>query len=309
MLETPILYLVFNRPDLVKITFEQICLQKPKHLYIAADGPRERVDNEEKKCKEVRNYILDRIDWDCHVQTLFRESNLGCKVAVSSAIDWFFENVEEGIILEDDILPHPDFFYFASELLKRYETDHRIMMITGLNINTEWKSKYQDYHFAKFGGIWGWASWRRAWQLYDVDIKLWSDAKAKRRILENFPKEYRARREKLYDSLFLGNINTWDLQWTFAKLMNSGFNIIPAKNLIKNIGCTDGGTHIQEDHPWANLETTGLRPPYRANIRIENDIEYDLFHLSFEKTNAKENKTEIEILFRKIISKTNRLLR
>lgn len=132
MFETPILFLIFNRPDVTQRVFEEIKKQKPKFLFIAADGPRENKEGELEKCLQTRE-IINLIDWDCELKTLFREKNLGCRNAVSSAIDWFFENVESGIILEDDTLPHPDFFRFCEELLIKYKDDERIWLITGTN--------------------------------------------------------------------------------------------------------------------------------------------------------------------------------
>ena len=99
-LKTPILFLIFNRLDTTKIVFEEIKKQKPKQLFIAADGPRANKENENIVCKEVRNYVLKNIDWNCEIKTLFRERNLGCGKAVSEAISWFFDNVEQGIILK-----------------------------------------------------------------------------------------------------------------------------------------------------------------------------------------------------------------
>ena len=125
MLDAPVLFLVFNRPDVTMRVFEAIRHARPRRLYVAADGPRAGISSETGKCEQTRQ-IATQVDWDCEVKTLFRSENLGCRVAVSSAIDWFFENEPEGIILEDDCLPHPTFFHFCQELLERYQHDQRI---------------------------------------------------------------------------------------------------------------------------------------------------------------------------------------
>ena len=132
-LKSPVLFLVFNRPDTTRRVLEAIRQAQPSQLFIAADGPREGKSGEAEKCADVRRIVNEGIDWDCEVKTLFRDKNLGCKVAVSRAIDWFFEHVEEGIILEDDCLPHPTFFRFCEELLNKYRDDERIGQISGDN--------------------------------------------------------------------------------------------------------------------------------------------------------------------------------
>src|ERR1700712_5595517 len=183
MLNTPVLLLIFNRPDLTERVFDMIRKVKPVNLFIAADGPRMDKPGEAELCKKTLNVVLEHIDWDCEVHTLLREHNLGCKAAVSSAINWLFENVEEGIILEDDILPDESFFDFCNEMLIKYKDDERVTQISGVNLmgvsdNTE------SYFFSKIGGIWGWATWKRAWRNYDVNINSWIDKDSKKQIRE-----------------------------------------------------------------------------------------------------------------------------
>ena len=168
-LNTPILFLVFNRLDATKQVFEVIRKVVPSKLYIGCDGPRDNREGEDKKVKAVREYVLDSIDWDCEIKTLFREKNLGCGKAVSSAISWFFENEEMGIILEDDCLPSLSFFPYCEELLIKYKEDARIYHISGHNPLTYTKTKY-SYYFVRIQHCWGWASWRRAWEKYNFDI-------------------------------------------------------------------------------------------------------------------------------------------
>ena len=282
MFKTPILFLIFNRPELTNLVFKRIREIKPKYLFIAADGPRLSEESDIENCNKARS-IINTIDWDCEVETLFRRENLGCKYAVSSAINWFFEQVDAGIILEDDVLPDVSFFRFCQQMLDEYECDQRIMMVTGLNICGKWQSDMQDYHFSFFGGIWGWATWKRAWKHYDVEIIKWGNPQVRRLILNYLPSTVRASRKSMYDKLYKSKIDTWDLQWTFAKLLNAGLTIIPAVNLIKNIGCTEGGTHLNSSHPWADLEVTILGVPVRINYNIISDIDYDSYHLKIEE--------------------------
>ena len=183
-LNTPVLFLIFNRPDTTQLVFDAIRQAKPSQLYVAADGPRENKPGETEKCEQTRR-IIGTVDWDCEVATLFRENNLGCKQAVSSAIDWFFSNAEEGIILEDDCFPSHSFFIYCQELLEYYRYDTRIMQICGLNVLREWNRNGYGYYYSNYGPVWGWASWRRAWKYYDVHMELWPEIREKR-LYEDF---------------------------------------------------------------------------------------------------------------------------
>ena len=178
MIDTPLLFIIFNRPDVTLRVFNELKKQKPKYLFIAADGPRAGFEDDIDKCKRVREVVLNEIDWDCEVKTLFRDLNLGCGHAVSGAIDWFFENVEKGIILEDDCLPNKSFFYFCENLLESYKENDEVFAISGANFQDK-KIGKASYFFSKYLYVWGWATWRRAWENYDFDLSG----------LENFKKE------------------------------------------------------------------------------------------------------------------------
>ena len=163
----PILFLIFNRPQLTARVFAAIREAQPSQLYVAADGPRSNRPGEADLCEQARR-VINGVDWPCEVKTLYRQENLGCRQAVSSAITWFFDNVEAGVVLEDDCLPIESFFRFCSELLIRYRDDTRIGMISGNNHGFRIYDDSLSYSFSKHGAIWGWASWRRAWRLYDT---------------------------------------------------------------------------------------------------------------------------------------------
>ncbi|PKN20620.1 MAG: hemolytic protein HlpA-like protein [Deltaproteobacteria bacterium HGW-Deltaproteobacteria-6] len=255
-LKTPVLFLIFNRPTTTQRVFNAIRLAKPARLFVAADGPRSDSSTDAELCKQTRK-IIDEVDWPCELLMLFQEKNLGCRKAVSSAINWFFEHVEEGIILEDDCLPDQSFFSYCRELLEYYRHDTRIMQICGLNVLTEWRRFGHSYFFSNYGPIWGWASWRRAWQHYDVDMKLWPEIKREKlypAFCQNGKEtEYRL---NLYDEVYSGKIDTWDYQWGFAKMIHHGLSVIPSVNLISNIGFAKDGTHTVADknNPYATLE-------------------------------------------------------
>lgn len=276
MLDTPILFLIFNRPDTTSVVFEKIRRQKPKKFYIGADGPRLNILDDKKKCENTRNIVLNGIDWPCETHTLFREENLGTGKAVSEAISWFFENEEQGIILEDDCLPDDTFFEFCSTLLYKYSNSEDVMSISGTNILLDgWKFKTQSYHFGH-GGIWGWATWRRAWKLYDFNMNGWNKLQVQNKI-KNAMKN-----ENWYDyfyGMFEGTFNkkmdTWDLQWFFCILINGGKSISPSRNLVRNIGFGTGATNTTETNsPYANMITSPLSFPLIAPLIEEFDEDF-----------------------------------
>lgn len=244
-METAILFIVFNRLDTVEKVFDRIKGAKPKRLYISADGARKDRENELQKCEEVRNFILSNIDWDCEVKTLFREENLGCKFALKTALDWFFENEEQGIILEDDCLASPDFFNYAETLLNKYKDDKRIMMISGDNFQNGKVWGDGSYYFSKICHIWGWATWRRAWQLYDIEMKAFPEFVKENKIQDVFPHQsIQWYWLKNFNRVYNGSItSTWDYQWAFAITLNNGLCIAPNVNLIQNIGFCENSTH------------------------------------------------------------------
>lgn len=241
MFETPILFIFFNRIETTKIVFSKIKQIKPKYLFLAADGPRQQKINENYKCDEVRKFVIDSIDWDCDVKTLFLERNLGCGRAVSGAITWFFENVEMGIILEDDIDPSLSFFRFCEELLVKYKHDYQIGSITAVNLIENSMKLKTSYCFSNYGGIWGWASWRRVWEGYDFGIHSWERKEIKHKINEKFSnKQFR-----FFSSIFnsVKDTDTWDYQWWFHKINKGTIDIIPDVCLTQNIGFNESATH------------------------------------------------------------------
>ncbi|HBY56714.1 MAG TPA: hypothetical protein DEG96_02450 [Candidatus Atribacteria bacterium] len=253
---TPVLFLIFNRPDTTQKVFDAIKQAKPKQLFVAADGPREDKEGEKEKCKQTRK-IIEQVDWDCEVKTLFRDKNLGCKIAVSSAIDWFFENVEEGIILEDDCLPSQSFFWFCQELLEYYRKDTRIMMISGNNFQFGKIRGEGTYYFSKYAHIWGWATWRRTWKCYDVDIKSFDEFKRENQIKNIFRiKQQQKYWMNVFQKVYNNKINTWDYQWAYTCFINNGLCIMPNVNLVSNIGFNRDSLHTRdEDNIFSKIKT------------------------------------------------------
>lgn len=256
-LETPVVFFAFNRPDVTRRVFERIAAQKPARLFLIADGARNATES--KLCEEVRS-IITNVNWSCDVQTNFATENMGCRARLSSGISWALERSEEVIILEDDCLPHPDFFRFCSELLARYRTDERVFSISGDNFQRE--SRGYSYYFSRYPHVWGWATWRRAWQKYDVDLASWPELSRNhsfRELVKGPAGRYWARN---FDLICKG-FNTWDIQWTFACLLNQGLTILPDKNLVSNIGFGAEATHTKRKSPLEALGTTELDWPLR----------------------------------------------
>lgn len=244
--KTPILFIIFNRKEVTEKVFAEIQKIKPGKLYIAADGPRKNIQQDAENCKQTRDAVLNNINWECEVKTLLRDENLGCRKAVSSAITWFFENEEKGIILEDDCLPDVSFFHFCSLMLEHYQDKQEIMMICGTCLLPEDKTE-NDYYFSKLTMIWGWATWRRAWAKYDLEMKEWPVFKKSGYYEKVYGKLFAFDLVRSIDKCYNKLIDTWDFQWNFCISSNNGLSIFPKKNLISNIG--DFGTHMQGDNP------------------------------------------------------------
>ena len=270
----PVLFLIFKRLETTAQVFQAIRKAKPKKLFIAADGARPEEEGEVEKCETVRKYVLDNIDWGCEVKTLFQSKNLGCGLAPSAAISWFFDNVQEGIILEDDCLPHPDFFRYCTDLLDIYRNDTRIFLISGYNKQGLWNSEWYDYFFSNLGGIWGWASWARAWKHFDFNMTDINDFIRRdnfRNLLGNEIGEMR--QNTIYSEIIRKKIDAWSYQWGYARHKNNGLACVPAKNLIVNIGFGEDATHTK--YKSEQPDTYCLKFPLSINHFFVPDKEYD----------------------------------
>lgn len=241
--KSPVLFIVFNRPQTAFKVFEAIKKARPPRLYIAADGPRLNRENESVLCEEVRS-VARLVDWQCEVKTLFRGDNLGCKDAVSSAINWFFDNEEEGIILEDDCLPANSFFRFCDVMLEKYRSDTRIRHVGGSNLQDGQIRGDASYYFSNLTHVWGWAGWKRVWKDYDKELKKYDYNDIKKQLEKIFADAFVVECwVQIFKEVKGGLINTWDYQLTFLNFFNNGLSIIPNYNLISNIGFGEGATH------------------------------------------------------------------
>lgn len=256
MFSTPVLFLIFNRPETAWRVFAAIRQAKPAQLFIAADGPRSGVAGEKELCAGLRQRLLAAIDWDCRVQTLFRSENLGCRRAVNEAIDWFFDQVEEGIILEDDCLPAADFFPYCQLMLGRYRAEAAVAMIGGTSLLLGRGGATEPYFFSKHFVIWGWATWRDRWQDLRADeLAGWPERKAAGWLNGLFDNSHISRfYASVFDKEAEGRLDTWDIFWNYSLLAHDKLTVTPAVNLIANIGAE--GLHAEvADRSFFNLPT------------------------------------------------------
>jgi hypothetical protein len=249
-MRSAVLFLVFNRPNTTRRVFEAIRAARPPRLYVAADGPRANRPGEAERCAEAR-HIAMAVDWPCEVKSLFRDQNLGCKMGVSGGISWFFDSEEEGIILEDDVLPLPSFFAYCDELLERYRCDQRVAMISGSNLISSHFTPKESYFFSRYAVIWGWACWRRTWQQYDVAMKLWPAWRDRGGLTAHSGgnRLFEAYWCDTFDAVYRGEIDTWDYQLVFTCSRLGSLIAVPAQNQTHNLGFGPDATHTTPGSP------------------------------------------------------------
>jgi len=283
--KTPVVFIIFNRPDTTEIVFREIARVKPSKLLVIADGPRSDRPGEAEKCAETRK-ITERVDWDCEVLTCFSDTNLGCKKRVASGLDWAFGQVEEAIIIEDDCVPDPTFFTFTDELLEKYRNDHSVMAISGACYLGPEFSSPESYYFSKIPLIWGWASWRRAWKKYDIKMSDWPQYRESEDFNTLFTSsDGRSHFRKQMDRTYSGALDTWDHQWTYAAWKSGGVTIVPTQNLIRNIGFGIDATHTHFydpafDPPVLPMKFPLIHPQDPRRVRSDLDAIWFKKHYS-----------------------------
>ena len=281
-MRTPVAFLVFNRIDTTEIVFEAIRRARPPKLLVVADGPRKDKPGEFVACEATRA-IIGKVDWPCEVLTNFSDMNMGCRQRISSGLNWVFSQVEEAIILEDDCLPSSSFFRFCEELLERHRFDERICMISGDNFQFENSNILDSYYYSRYSHIWGWASWRRSWARYDVNMALYPEFKSRNLFPSvlgnnrNLIKFWRT----ILDQTYAGEIDTWDHQLSFANFIQNGLCIMPHVNLVSNIGFGANATKTKIKNKFAEISACDLEfplkhPPFeirdaRADSFTENE--------------------------------------
>lgn len=279
LLNTAVLFLIFNRPDTTKQVFEKIRQAKPPRLYVAGDGPRKEFKRDKDKINKARA-IATRVDWPCEVKILFRDKNLGCKNAVSNAITWFFNHENQGIILEDDCLPNIDFFYFCENLLNYYANDKRVTVITGNNFQNGKRRGDATYYFSKYNHCWGWATWQRAWQLNDTKLSFWNKWIHSKSWLKHTPDEIeRNYWEKIFKNFLLNKINSWAYPWMASIWYSGGLTATPNVNLVENIGFDANALHTKNaKNHMSNIETHKIgKIIYSTNVAQDKSADEYVF--------------------------------
>jgi len=247
-MDVAILLLIWKSPEHSKRVIESISKVAPKRIYISSDGPIINDKNNQRLVSLTRDEVIKQINWDCQLFTNFSEENQGCKLAVTRGINWFFDNEDEGIILEDDCLPNIYFYEFCKVLLEKYRNDNRVWAICGNGYQDKNTSTGESYFLSKYVDVWGWATWKRCWKSYDENITNWGINRS-RNILKNV---FDKRKDlnfwkKIFDELFYnGEPDTWDYQWQYTCFINSGMSCMPYVNLVKNIGFGREATHTMD---------------------------------------------------------------
>ncbi len=274
----PVLLLIFNRPEYTRRVMDRIRQVEPPQLFVGGDGPRDGDPKDDLNCEQARR-VATHVDWDCEVHTLFRDENLGCKQAVSSAITWFFEHVESGVILEDDCVPHPTFFPYCAELLDRYRNDKRVMTVSGNNFQPSDKVYSHSYYFSAYMHCWGWATWKRAWKHYDGEIPAWDSLRD-----TNWLQEWLSgKAEELYwtdifDRVAQEKVDSWAYPWTFSCWREHGLHVLPAVNLVSNIGFDERSSHTKDpEADAAEMPVEAMSFPLNHPDVMVRDYEADRY--------------------------------
>ena len=262
LLETPVVFLVFNRPALTREVFARIAEARPRQLLVVADGPRPDRDGEAALCEQVRE-IATEVTWRCELHTAFAPRNLGCRTRVVSGLNWAFSLVEEAIILEDDIVPDPSFFRFCEEMLGRFRGDQRVSMITGFNHSADRTQTPNSYFFSEMTHVWGWATWRDSWAAYDEALSAWPAVRDANLLREVFPERSAQRYwHAIFERMYRGDgPNTWDYQWMFTNLCRHALAVTPRVNLVQNIGFGADATHSTNPDGAPRVNVGGLAFP------------------------------------------------
>lgn len=294
-MEVPILLIAWRRPHTLRQVINAIRPIAPNRLFVACDGPcRDRPDQVE-KVAATRAVIDSEIDWPCQIERLYSDANQGCSSGPIRAITWFFDHVNEGIILEDDCVPHPDFFPYCANLLERYRHDSRVWCISGNNFqNGDWRGD-GSYYFSRYSHCWGWATWRKCWQHYDANLTKWPDLLASG-LMESIFEDPIERQywSEIFQRTFEKSVEItwWDYQWFFACITRSGLTALPNNNLVSNVGFGEDATHTTkiETPTVADQGLSGCIPP----TFLLRDLEADRYtYLNHFGGAARSRKQEL----------------
>ncbi|MBI4747008.1 MAG: glycosyltransferase family 2 protein [Acidobacteria bacterium] len=276
-LTVPVVLIIFNRPDTTAQVFERIREAAPDQLFVIADGPRSTHPGDAQTCAATRA-IINQVDWDCTVHTRFSDVNLGCHLTIVPGLDWVFDHVTEAIIFEDDCLPHPTFFRFCAEVLERHRHEPQIMTVCGNNFQFGRNVTSDSYYFSRYAHTWGWATWRRAWEKYDLRAQKWKELKDTNWLIDLLGDRYAAQFWGNYFQRMTEKPVTWDYAVTFAAWVHNAVNILPNRTLVSNIGFGDQATTTRETNSaYANLPVFEMAFPLQHPDTITRHVQADDF--------------------------------
>ena len=277
---SPVTLMVFNRPKCTRRVLAEIRKAQPQRLYVIADAHRSDKPGERERCEEVRKIVDEGVDWDCEVRRCYAKEHMGCRARISSGLTWVFENEVASIILEDDCLPSEDYFRFSDEMLRRYADESAVMQVCGFNATGYRPPDNASYFFSRYNPIWGWATWRRAWQAYDDTMADWPafrDAGGMSGCC--LSQTEAARRTACYDLVCRRELDTWDYVWSFGLLQKGGLSIIPSVNLIENVGFGRHATHTVNPFAMLRLRRRGpMSFPIAHPHGLTPDSKHDMLY-------------------------------
>lgn len=298
--KTPVAMIIFNRYDNAHQVLMQIRNAQPEELYIIADGPRAHKAGEAEKCAKTRS-IVDEVDWKCNVHRIFSDVNLGCAKRVTSGLNEVFKEQERALIFEDDCIPSMSFFRFADEMLERYQNEDKIMLVSGNNkcFDPAKKSEgsvitdsacEESYFFSKQAQIWGWATWRRAWEKMDLSMSDWPQLRKEKLVEKIYSKPgYRYYWKAAFDYVYNGHTNSWAFPWNLTVWRNDGYSIVPKVNLIRNAGFDADATHTSGKSIFENLDYGQLEFPLKhPESGIVRNEKMDLLEMKSRIKDAKQ---------------------
>ncbi|MCG9879923.1 MAG: glycosyltransferase family 2 protein [Bacteroidia bacterium] len=294
MTKVPIVLIVYNRLKQTQIVVSRILESNPSQVFLIADAPKKDKDDDHAKCQAVLEF-LERTNWNCQVFKNYAQTNLGCKKRISTGLDWVLSQVESAIILEDDCLPDRSFFPFCEELLEKYRDDQRIFAISGDNFQDGKQRTDYSYYYSLYSHCWGWATWRRAWQHYDVEMKLWEAIRNGDWLDDVLQNKAAVKYWKhKFQQTYTGKFDTWDYQWTLSCWAQSGLTILPNRNLVSNIGfdCASSTHTKSKNSPLANMPTETMQfplkhPPFIIRDRQADDYTYKKLFSFWSRVNHK----------------------
>ncbi|MEO7413115.1 MAG: glycosyltransferase family A protein [Opitutaceae bacterium] len=265
MFETPIIYVLFNRPELTRRTFAAVQKVRPHRLYLIADGPREHSPTDAARCAETRAVVESMLDWKCEVTRDYSTANLGCGRRLSSGLTSAFALLGEAIVLEDDVLPHPDFFAFCEGMLVRHRHDSHVHAISGFQPLDRYAPAQGLAVASTFNWIWGWASWQRSWKDYCFDLDAhWTQPGMRESIRSYVSDEFNFQwHAGNFDVLLKNGVDTWDFQWSYTLLAQRRVSLVSSVNLIENLGFDADATHTHRQSAY--LRNLGIHETIRAN--------------------------------------------